>query len=86
MSDVMVYTIPGAPVPLLRAKASFKTHTIYNPQKTQQLISRVNLQEQHKDNPQFIGPLYIDITFHMPISKSKSNQKQKTKPRRLAQK
>lgn len=84
MGDVMIYTIPGVPAPLLRAKASFKNHTIYNPQKTQQLVTRVNLQEQHKDKPLFEGPLHIDIIFHMPITKSNSNQKNKTKPRRLA--
>lgn len=80
----MVYTIPGIPVPLLRAKPAFSIRTVYNSQKTNQLIARVNLQEQHKDRPLFEGPIHIDITFYMPITKSTVNQKKKTQPRQLA--
>lgn len=85
MSELFVYTIPGIPTPLLRARHSIKTNTIYNSQNAQQLIARINLQEQHRDKLLFEGPIHIDITFYMPITKSNVNQKNKVKPRQLAQ-
>lgn len=82
MDNVMIYKVPGSPIPLLRARHSFKTHTIYNSQQTQQLVARINLQEQHGNRPLFKGPVHIDIVFYMPIPKY--NTKNKTHPRQLA--
>lgn len=80
----MVYVIPGIPIPLLRARHSTINKRVYNSQHTQQLVSRINLQEQHRDLPLFQGPIHIDITFYMPITQSNKNKKHKTQPRQLA--
>lgn len=84
MDNLLVYTIPGIPTPLLRARHSLKGNRIYNPQHAQQHVARINLEEQHKNTPLFDGPLHIDIIFYMPITKSNESQKNKVKPRQLA--
>lgn len=78
---IMIYVIPGIPTPWRRPVPSKKSHTIYNAQATQQLIARISLQEQHENKPLFEGPLHVDITFYMPITKSNANQKNKVQPR-----
>lgn len=80
----MEYIIPGDPVPLKRARFSTISRSVYNSQKTRQLTARIDLSDQHKSAPLFSGPLHVDVTFYMPISKTNNVRKHKKKPRRLA--
>ena len=78
MDNLKVYILQGDPIPLLRARYSSRTGTIYNSQKTRQIVDQINLQQQHFGKPFFEGPLYVDIVFYMPIPKNISlNKKQK---------
>lgn len=70
-----VYILPGDPVSLLRARYSRFLNGMYNSQKTRQLVDRINIQEQHGDNPPFQGPLHFTLTFYMPIPKNISAKK-----------
>lgn len=84
MSDILqIYTIPGIPTPTLRARHSAKNNTVYNSQKTQQLVAQINLQEQHLGKILFEGPVHINVVFYMPITKSNINKKNGVRPRQL---
>jgi len=70
--DIVVYVIPGNPIPLARARINHKS--MYDSQRNEKLVARVNLRNQHEDKPLFTGPLLLDITFYMPIVKSRAKQ------------
>jgi len=69
------YTLSGEPVPSQRARHSKTSHHVYNPQRALQFILSSHLQEQHKDNPFFEGPLEMTITWYMTIPQSMSQKK-----------
>jgi len=75
MTDFVMYTIPGKPPALQRARISFRHQTPYNPQKELQLIQRITLAEQHLLRPMFKGPIAVRIIYYMPISNSSVNKK-----------
>lgn len=60
-NSLRIYTIPGRPIPLQRARHS-RGH-VYDPQKDQKLITGLILKQQHGSLPLFDGPLIVTFTF-----------------------
>lgn len=82
MSDLKVYVLPGDPVPLLRARFSKYSGSVYNSQKTRQIVDQINLQEQHSGQSYFEGQLQVHITFFMPIPQTMSMKRKAIMPGR----
>ena len=71
--DEIVYVIPGEPIPLARPRHSH--NNVYDSQKNQKLVLSINLRNQHKNKPLYLGPLLLNITFYMPVAKSREEFK-----------
>lgn len=71
-----LYVIYGDPIPLARAR--FGNRRVFDCQKTEKLVSALDLKRQHADTPIFEGPLHLDVTFFMYMPKS-MNGKNKAK-------
>ena len=69
------FTIAGEPLPLMRAR--YNRVSVYDPQKTAKLVIGITISNQNNNKPPILGPVILDITFFMPIPKSK---KKKIKP------
>jgi Holliday junction resolvase RusA-like endonuclease len=65
----MIYVIKGDPVPLARARMSYKT--VYDSQKNTKLVLGITLANQHDDKPLIAGPLHLEFVFFMFTSKIK---------------
>lgn len=68
--EQIVYVIPGNPVPLARARHTYRK--VYDSQKNEKLISGINLRNQHQERPLLEGPLQLDVVFYMPIAKTRA--------------
>jgi len=71
----MLYTIPGRPIPWARAGYNRETACIYDRQKMERIQQKLLLEHQHGANPFYEGPLFLFMTFYMPINKSFSIRK-----------
>ena len=71
--EVVTYIIKGDPIALARAR--HYNRRVYDSQKNEKLVLGITLRNQHAERPQFIGPLQLDITFFMPIAKSRAKQR-----------
>lgn len=71
----MLYVIMGDPVPLARARTSYVARRCYDSQKTQKLITGIELQNQHGEQALLKGPLLFKCTFYLPIPASISQKK-----------
>lgn len=72
-----IYTIPGNPIALKRARYCHRTRKIYNSQRNELLVLSLNIESQHDNAPLYEGPLHLDVTFFMPI-KTSNAKKQKS--------
>lgn len=63
------YHIPISPVAWKRAALNTKYCRIYDTQKHEKLAFGLYLKQQHKDEPQFKLPTFLDITFYFPLTK-----------------
>ena len=70
---MFVYTIPGDPVALARAR--FGNRRVWDSQKNIKVNTGIILQSQHGKQPLYTGPLHLDVIFYMPIASSHSAKK-----------
>ena len=68
MEERKIYTIPGDPIALNRARMG-SAGRMYDPQKGTKLAIGIYLQNQHEGLPYYEGPLHFNITFFMYIPK-----------------
>jgi len=68
-----VYVVKGDPVALARARVS--RGRFYDSQKHLKLIWGVELEKQHNGQPFFIGPIFMDVIFYMPIAQNLSEKR-----------
>ena len=66
----ILYVIAGDPVALARAR--HYNRRVYDSQSQMKIVLGVGLRNQHDDRPFYTGPLQLDITFYMPIAKSRA--------------
>ena len=59
------YVVYGDPVPLARAR--YGKGRFYDSQKHLKLVWGINLSRMHGNDKMFKGPLFMDVTFYMPI-------------------
>ena len=69
------YIIEGEPIPLLRPRYSPRHNKLYDSQKNEKLILGINLRNQHQDRDPIDGPIRMDITFFMPVPKTRLKEK-----------
>ena len=69
------YIIEGEPIALNRAKPNYTQRHVYDSQKNRKLITGITLANQHRDRPQFIGPISLEVIFYMPIPDSRLKDK-----------
>lgn len=60
------YIIDGSPVPLSKSRKGLQTRE-WNIERHHFQKSIESLEEQHKGNKRYKGPLVFDVTFYMPI-------------------
>lgn len=65
----MYYCIEGNPIPLARGRIGHGARRIYDSQRDLKIITGINLQNQHGDQPIYHGPLHLDITFYLKMPK-----------------
>ena len=70
----MKIIIPGKPCPLKRPRFS-KRGKVYNSQKDLMIKNSFIIKSQY-NGPILLGPLFVKVSFFMPISKSLSKKKQ----------
>jgi Holliday junction resolvase RusA-like endonuclease len=63
------YIIGECPTALQRVR--FAHGKVYDSQKSIKLVNAINLQRQHNNEPFFEGPLFMEVTFFMPIPKTR---------------
>jgi len=71
--EAITYTIKGDPIALARGR--YHNRKVYDSQKNEKLVLGITLLNQHKDRPLYTGPLQLDVTFYMPIAKSRQKQR-----------
>ncbi len=67
------FVIIGDPVPWQRARISAYGN-IFNAQKSQRLVTTIQLEDQYNEANLMSGPLKLDITFYMRIPRSRIKQ------------
>jgi Holliday junction resolvase RusA-like endonuclease len=65
---MLIYTIPGDPSPLARARISGRR--VYDAQADLKTYLKLFLTNQHKDRPFYTGPQHLHATFYMGMPKS----------------
>ncbi len=73
-----IYIIPGNPIPLARPRLS--KNGVWDSQKHIKFDIGVYLKFLHKNNPLFVGPLHLIITFFMNPPKKNKNIWHITRP------
>lgn len=74
------YVIMGDPVALARARHSRATGHVYDSQRHIKLVWGIDLSRIHNEEPYFIGPLQMEVSFYLPIPTSYSaNRKEKVR-------
>jgi Holliday junction resolvase RusA-like endonuclease len=71
--EAITYIIKGDPIALARGR--YHNRKVYDSQKNEKLCLGITLLNQHKARPLYSGPLQLDVTFYMPIAKSKQKQR-----------
>ena len=69
----LVYVLEGDPVALARGRHVGRR--VYDSQKNEKLVLGITLRNQHGDRPLYDGPLLLDVTFFMPIAKSREKHR-----------
>lgn len=62
----------GDPVALARARHSRATGHVYDSQRHIKLVWGIDLARIHDEEPYFIGPIQMDVSFYLPIPASYS--------------
>lgn len=75
MSSRYTYVIEGDPVPLMRAKPSYKQRFMYDSQKQEKLHIGIAIANQHNDRPFFQGPIALEVKFYMPVPKTRFKER-----------
>lgn len=72
-ADSITYILMGDPIPLARAR--HHNRKVYDSQKNDKLVTGISLRNQHDDRPLIEGPISLNVTFYMPIAKSREKQR-----------
>lgn len=75
------YHLPTPPIPWKRAGVSYSK--FYDTQKHLKISTGLLLLNQHNNQPLFSGPISIDITFFMPVPKTRKEIRNKLRARQL---
>jgi len=67
------YILPGSPVPLARVR--FGNGRVWDSQKDLKLVNGIHISNQHDDEPFFVGPILLDVTFYMPIPQRRAKNR-----------
>jgi Holliday junction resolvase RusA-like endonuclease len=67
----MKYVLYGNPIALARPRFGWKK--IYDSQRQVKMEVALQLEQQHNERPFFEGPIEMDVTFYMPIVKSRGS-------------
>jgi Holliday junction resolvase RusA-like endonuclease len=59
--------VEGNPIALARVR--YSRGNFYDSQKNLKLVWGISLSNQHNDEPLFVGPIWMDIIFYLPIAK-----------------
>lgn len=71
---VYSFVIDGTPIPLMRPRFH-NGRGVYDAQRNEKLVLGINLRNQHQDRPPLTGPIRMDITFFMPVPKTRTRDK-----------
>lgn len=61
----ILYTLPGIPTPLMRAR--FSNGRVYDGQKRIKTNLSLHILNQHGNAPLMTGPLHLDVDFYFPL-------------------
>lgn len=70
------YVVGGNPTPLARARHGNKR--CWDEQKSLKLVFGIHLRDQHEGSLFFEGPIHVDVSFFMPLPKSRTKKEPDT--------